>query len=328
MPDKPTWFVRLTHPDAPDKAGWGECSTIAGLSRDAVPGYADMLHALAARISTIADLTDILTWPELDDFPSIRMGLETAIADWQHGGTRTPFPGPFAQGQPIPINGLIWMGDKTFMFKQIQEKLDKGFTCLKLKIGGIDWQDELDLLAYIRRQFDARVLSLRVDANGAFAPAEAMQKLEQLSDFQIHSIEQPIRQGQWEAMTLLCRQSPVPVALDEELIAVRTPEAQAMLLDTLRPPYIILKPSLMGGFAFCDGWIKQAEARGIGWWITSALEANIGLNAICQFVSHYAPTIPQGLGTGQLYTNNISAPLSVEKGFIRLTHDTSWQLPA
>lgn len=260
-----------------------------------------------------------------EGIPSIQFALETAMLDWLGGGKKILYKNKFSKGKTcIPINGLIWMADKITMKARIDEKLAQGFTCLKLKIGAIDFKEELSLLEYIRKHYSENDLTIRVDANGAFKPEEAMLKLEQLSKWGLHSIEQPIKKGQYREMALLCSQSPIPVALDEELIGNLTREKKQGLLDQVRPPYIILKPSLLGGLASTEEWITLAEERGIGWWITSALESNIGLNAIAQFTAQYAPLIPQGLGTGQLYTNNIASPLAVKKGYLCYEQDQPW----
>ena len=258
---------------------------------------------------------------------SIQFAVETALLDWLKGGKRVLFENSFSSGEScLPINGLIWMADKETMKARIDEKLKQGFNCLKLKIGAIDFKEELSLLQYIRSHYDSKDLIIRVDANGAFAPHEALDKLAQLAQWDLHSIEQPIRQGQQEAMRSLCSDSPVPVALDEELIGVTTLSEKQTLLDRLKPPYIILKPSLVGGLAATAEWIRLAEERNTGWWITSALESNIGLNAIAQFTAEYAPTMPQGLGTGQLYSNNLPSPLKVEQGYLCYELKQLWDL--
>ena len=232
-----------------------------------------------------------------------------------------------ADQEPIKINGLIWMGDRQFMFDQIKQKLDEGFDCLKLKIGAIDFNDELELLAYVRSQFSSDQVELRVDANGAFDPGDALDKLKRLSEYDLHSIEQPIKHGQSQAMSQLCAKSPIAIALDEELIGYSYDTAQQMkLLQEIKPQYIILKPSLIGGFGQADQWIALAESLDIGWWATSALEANIGLNAIAQWVSTKSNEMPQGLGTGQLYTNNISSPLTITDGHLLYHLNKSWDV--
>jgi L-alanine-DL-glutamate epimerase-like enolase superfamily enzyme len=258
--------------------------------------------------------------------PSIRFGLETALLDFLNGGRKRILANTFFdQGAPIPINGLIWMGTKEFMLQQINQKLGEGFSCLKMKIGAIDFAQELELLRYIREQEAAKNLVLRVDANGAFSPLEALGKLEQLQDFGIHSIEQPIGVAQWEAMRELAQKSPIPIALDEELIGKSNKEE---VLDFIKPQFIILKPSLLGGILETREWIRLAEARRIGWWMTSALESAIGLNAISQLTSTYLPSLPQGLGTGKLYDNNLESPLVVQSGEIRYEQSGDWETPS
>ena len=250
---------------------------------------------------------------ELEEWSSIRFGVEMALQDLAMGGRQLYFPSAFTEGRlAIEINGLIWMGDKSTMLQRIQQKLEAGFHCIKLKIGAIDFEAELSLLQYIRERFSREKVELRVDANGAFAPEEAMSKLEALAAFGLHSIEQPIRQGQWEEMAHLCRETPIPIALDEELIGVYGRKKKLELLEKVQPQYIILKPALCGGFSGAREWIELAEKRGIGWWVTSALESNIGLNALAQWVATLGNPMPQGLGTGQLYTNNLWSPLRQE----------------
>jgi L-alanine-DL-glutamate epimerase-like enolase superfamily enzyme len=240
--------------------------------------------------------------------------VETALADLRNGGERLPFPSPFTRGErEIEINGLIWMGRREVMIQRVEEKLAAGFRCLKLKVGAIDFEAELELLRAIRSRFPAGEVELRVDANGAFTPATAPRKLEQLARLDLHSIEQPLRPGQWQATRELCTRSPIPVALDEELIGVTSRQQRIELLESIAPRYIVLKPALAGGFDACDEWIALAGERGIGWWVTSALESNVGLNAIAQWCATKDTALPQGLGTGQLYVDNIPSPL-VQRG--------------
>ena len=235
------------------------------------------------------------------------------------------FDNGFARGEErIPINGLIWMGEKSFMQQQIEEKLKAGFNTIKLKIGAIDFDTELSLLEGIRDQYSTNDITLRVDANGAFTVTDAMHKMEQLAALEIHSIEQPVKPGQFELMKMLCAESPLDIALDEELIGIHTkPEKRALLVE-IKPQYIILKPALLGGLLACQEWIEIAESLKIGWWMTSMLEANIGLNAIAQFTAQYKPTLPQGLGTGQLYHNNIDSPLEIRKGELLYNKVKGW----
>ncbi|MFT2011277.1 o-succinylbenzoate synthase [Pontibacter sp. 13R65] len=315
------YYLQLWEVDKPHLVGIGECAPLAGLSVDYRPNLPQKLQWLMQQLQTAAiELTEangtqLATELELEDWPSVRFALETALLDLKHGGKRKIYTNAFSHGERgIPINGLIWMGDKSFMQEQIKKKLTEGYTCLKLKIGSLDFATELELLESIRSTASAAELTIRVDANGAFKPGEAFRKLERLARYELHSIEQPIRQGQVEQMAQLCAYTPVPIALDEELIGVQQPEARKKLLEEIKPQYIILKPTLIGGLQASAHWIELAEARGIGWWITSALESNIGLNAVSQFTANYDITAPQGLGTGQLYHNNIHSPLQIEQG--------------
>ena len=326
LEEKDSWFIIL---DAEGKTGIGEAGPLAGLSPEGISLddlWPNVLQKLQEEhIPRTRTDAFIMAKRVAGDIPSIQFALEMAMLDWIGGGKKILYKNKFSEGKTcISINGLIWMADKNTMKARINEKLDQGFTCLKLKIGAIDFREELSLLEYIRKHYSESNLMIRVDANGAFKPEEAMLKLEQLAKWGLHSIEQPIKKGQYREMALLCSQSPVPVALDEELIGISAREQKQELLDQVRPPYIILKPSLLGGLASTEEWITLAEERGIGWWITSALESNIGLNAIAQFTAEYAPLMPQGLGTGQLYTNNIASPLAVRKGYLCYEQDQPW----
>lgn len=306
---KKIWIVSIWNEGNIEIIGTGECNPLVGLSIDDVPEYEEKLNDVCQNISEYEDEL----YEKLIDFPSIYFGLEMALLDLNRGGNKIYFHTPFVKTKlPIKINGLIWMGDHEFMHQQIQTKLDQGFSCVKLKIGAIDFEKELQLLASIREKYTEEELELRVDANGAFKPSEALEKLKALDQYDIHSIEQPIMAGQLEEMTTLCKNTPFPIALDEELIGVKTIEEKRTLLEQIMPQYIILKPSLIGGFKGTLEWIGIAGELGIPWWITSALESNIGLNAIAQFTSTFYNPLPQGLGTGQLYTNNIESPLKVK----------------
>ena len=308
MTEKETWFLILK---ANGKRGIGECGLLRGLSIDDRPDYEEKLQWVCSNIHLGKDKL----WDALQEFPSIQFGLEMAFLSLESETPFLLFPSAFTKGeQAISINGLVWMGEPEFMKTQIEEKLAQGFKCIKLKIGAIDFQQELDLLGYIRSHFDENTIEIRVDANGAFTENEALDKLFQLSKYKIHSIEQPIQKGQKRAMATLCKQTPFPIALDEELIGVFEYDEKVNLLDTIQPHYIILKPSLIGGIQGCLEWIALAEERNIGWWITSALESNIGLNAIAQFTSTLNNMMPQGLGTGGLYTNNFICPLVINQG--------------
>jgi o-succinylbenzoate synthase len=261
----------------------------------------------------------------LADFPAIRFGLETALLDLETEKERILFPSDFTQGKSsLPINGLVWMGDTGYMKQQVREKLENGFTCLKLKIGALDFDAEVELIRQIRNEYTASEVELRVDANGAFHPSVALEKLKLLAEFDLHSIEQPIRQGQPDEIAWLCEQTPLPIALDEELIGAGTPDEKKKLLETIRPHYIVLKPSLLGGLKEAGEWIRLAGRQGINWWVTSALESNIGLNAIAQWVFTLKNPMPQGLGTGQLYSNNIISPLYIAEGCLRYDPAGLW----
>ena len=320
--EKETWFIKVWDEENPSIKGWGECALFRGLSLDDRPDYADMINKVCMDPDFYVLKGSIL----LVEWPSIRFGLETALIDLEQGGQKILFPSAFTLGDDsIPINGLVWMGKKDAMLSGIQQKLNDGFHCIKLKIGAIDFESELALLQTIRSEFTPADIELRVDANGAFLPAEALEKLKRLSEFQIHSIEQPIRQGQSLEMADLCRRSPIPVALDEELINCTNFDQRFELLKLIRPHYIILKPALVGGFSSSLEWIQLADELNISWWITSALESNIGLNAIAQWTYTLENPLPQGLGTGQLFQNNFSSPLVVKNGSLFYLPASDWQ---
>lgn len=314
LTEKKSWFITLWNEDNPFIKGFGECSVIPGLSPDYLNDkqYELKIEDVVKKINYFIE-----NLHELKSFPSILFGLEIALLDLKNGGDKIFFNTNFTKGnQGIPINGLIWMGDEKFMQEQVEQKLTEGYSCIKMKIGAIDFEKEVKILESIRGRFSPEQITLRVDANGAFSPSEAPEKLERLAAFDIHSIEQPIKHGQWKDMHQLCKQNILPIALDEELIGINTYFNKVKLLDEIQPQYIILKPSLLGGFESTQEWIKLAEERNIPWWITSALESNIGLNAIAQFTSTYKIEMEQGLGTGSLYTNNIQSKLKIEKGML------------
>ncbi|MBL7856185.1 MAG: o-succinylbenzoate synthase [Cyclobacteriaceae bacterium] len=329
MPDKTSWFIKVYKDDDPHVVGIGECGPLPGLSVDDRPDFEAVLEAVLCTINKIQSvdnkLVDRVKEIVPPGFPSLVFGLETALLDLLQGGQRVIYQNGFVQGKRIPINGLIWMGDFDFMIEQIDRKITQGFRCIKLKVGGLDFDRECEVLRYIRDRYTHEEVTIRLDANGAFTPDNVLSRLEQLAMFAIHSIEQPLKPG-LDAMETLCQTSPIPVALDEELIGIEHQADKIELLERIRPSYIILKPSLHGGFAGCSEWIVVAEKYRIGWWITSALESNIGLNAICQFTSNYAVSIPQGLGTGGIYENNIPSPLVVEAGEIFYASENSWNV--
>lgn len=317
---KETWFLILQEGT---RLGIGECGILRGLSVDDRPEYEEKLQWVCENIHLGAqNLYDALT-----EFPSIQFGVEVAFKSFK---ATTPFdlyPSGFTKGKEgIPINGLVWMGAAGFMKQQISEKIAAGFNCIKMKIGAIDFETELQLLQMIRAEYSPSDIELRVDANGAFSPSEALEKLKLLSELNLHSIEQPILPGQWEVMARLCETTPLPIALDEELIGVFSEEKKQTLLHAINPQYIILKPSLVGGFQGTDTWIRIAEETGAGWWITSALESNIGLNAISQYTFTKNSILPQGLGTGSLYTNNIPSPLNVQNGTLEYHKKQGWNI--
>jgi o-succinylbenzoate synthase len=317
---KETWFIVLREHGA---FGIGECGLLRGLSMDDRPDYESKLKWVCDHMHLgELDLND-----ELIEFPSIQFGLEMAFKSLKAEDPFVLCPSEFTNGeQSIPINGLIWMGDKAFMKKQIVEKISSGFNCIKMKIGAIDFTTELELLRSVRREFSASKIEIRVDANGAFHPSEALEKLKVLSDLELHSIEQPIKQGQWQEMAKLCEYSPLAIALDEELIGVVTSEEKNKLLHAIKPQYIILKPSFIGGFQGTDSWISLTHDIGIQWWMTSALESNVGLNAISQYSFTKNSKLPQGLGTGNLYTNNLPSPLGINHGSIYYDPAKGWDL--
>ncbi len=309
--ERRSWFVEA---EENGRNGLGECAPLPDLSCDAREDYADVLRAFCNEV----EKTGIIDYEAMRDFPSMLFGLETALLALQkdaEGQKNKLFDTAFSRGeQGIPINGLVWMGTHEEMLSRMEEKLEKGFNCVKLKVGAIDFEEELDLVRRIRERFSHREVELRLDANGGFRTNEALYRLELLAQYAIHSIEQPIKTKQWGEMAELCRDAPLPIALDEELIGINEPSAKRQMLRIVKPAYIVLKPSLHGGMAGCREWIDIANDEGIGSWITSALESNVGLNAIAQFCSSvYGDRIamPQGLGTGQLFTDNIEMGLEI-----------------
>ncbi len=316
---KETWYIIIT---SGNKQGIGECGILRTLSIDDRVDYEDKLKWACENIHLGAGKL----WSMLIEFPSIQFGIEMAFISLESDSPFILFPSDFTKGiAPIAINGLIWMGEKEFMRSQIIEKINQGFNCIKLKIGALDFDTELDLLSFIRTKFSDKLIELRVDANGAFDFLEVKDKMQKLSVYNLHSIEQPIKKGQYDLMKKICEDSPFPIALDEELIGVFDVVDKINLLKIIKPQYIILKPSLIGGFRGTKEWINIANSLGIGWWITSALESNIGLNAIAQFTFTLQNNMPQGLGTGDLYTNNIKSPLIIKKGKLVYNKGQCWE---
>lgn len=317
---KETWFLALREGE---RFGIGECGLLRGLSVDDHPGFGQQLSWTADHIHLSLDELLIAN----REFPSIQFGLETAFRSLYQEDPMILYPSPWTRGdEGIPINGLVWMGEPNFMQRQIEDLLSRGFSCIKLKIGAIDFETECHLLEEIRKRFSPDEVTLRVDANGAFSASEAMDKLKVLSTFDLHSIEQPIGVDQWQELARLCAASPVPIALDEELIGRFDPGAREELVEAIGPQYLVLKPSLLGGMHVCDHWIELAESRQIGWWITSALESNVGLNAIAQYTYGKNISMPQGLGTGSLFTNNLPSPLEVEGEMLYYQKGRLWEL--
>jgi len=325
---KDTWFIKVWDDENPSVVGFGECGPLQGLSPDP-------LDALEKEISkTLKDIEeyempgDHVSCLEMagmlvrNHFPSLRFALETALLDLLNGGERMIIKNDFyTSGMLIPINGLIWMNEKGHMIDQAQQKIAEGFGCIKMKIGAINFEEELEVLNYIRSHGEEDI-TLRVDANGAFSEDEVIGRIERLSAYSIHSIEQPIKAGNWKAMAAICKESAIPIALDEELIGMG--EKKEDLLHEIQPQYIVLKPTLHGGFSETAEWIELADKYNIGWWITSMLESNIGLNAICQFAAEKSPNMVHGLGTGKLYSNNIESPLTIQNGHISYLNTQKW----
>ncbi|OUW76694.1 MAG: o-succinylbenzoate synthase [Flavobacteriaceae bacterium TMED212] len=321
LTEKETWFLFLTDGK---KKGVGECGLFRGLSIDDREDYEDQLKNLCRRINENEEIKQ----KELQSFPSIKMGYEMALMSIKSENTFELFPSAFTRGEEsIRTNGLVWMGNPSFMKDQIDQKIAQGFNCIKLKIGALDFNEEMSILCEIRKHFDEREMILRVDANGSFSTNEAMNKLKSLADLGIHSIEQPIAKGQYDEMKDLCLRSPIPIALDEELIGVTEKIERVELLDKIMPQYLIFKPSLLGGFRSCEEWIALASERSIGWWVTSALESNIGLNAIAQWTFSLRVNSHQGLGTGKLFTNNFESPLEVRNGTLTFNSNQNWNFP-
>jgi o-succinylbenzoate synthase len=318
LTQKETWFLML---EKDGKFGIGECGILRELSVDDRPDYEEKLQWVCNNILLGKDKL----WESLLEFPSIQFGVEMAFQSLASENPFILFPSEFTSGKKsIPINGLIWMGDEQFMKQQIEEKIVQGFSCIKMKIGAIDFEKELELLRFIRQNFTPDQIELRVDANGAFNSTETLIKLNQLAGLQIHSIEQPIQKNNTDMMAVLCENTKLPIALDEELIGVFTLEEKEVLLQKIKPQFIILKPSFVGGIRGTNEWISLAEKHNIGWWITSALESNIGLNAIAQYTFLKQNSLPQGLGTGSLFTNNFGCPLEVKSGNLFYNSEKEW----
>lgn len=317
--EKQTYYIKLQENG---KTGYGECSYINGLSLDDSKQIPIKLHEVCQQINDGTEISTI----DLKQFPSISFALETAYIDLKMGGSRTLYPSDFTMNDdPMPINGLIWMGEEAFLKQQIIDKIESGFKCIKIKVGSQNPVTDLQILSYIRKEFSTKDIEIRLDANGAYLPENALDILKQFSDFSIHSIEQPIATNNHEALSKLVELSPIPIALDEELLPKYLHIDKEALLKIIKPNYIVIKPSLLGGFSEAKQWIDIANSQQINWWITSALESNIGLNALAQWTYSLNNKATHGLGTGQLYTNNIPSPIEIIKGALHHTHE-EWDL--
>lgn len=333
LKSKLSYLIKIQDKKNPHVFGIGESGPLQGLSIDFKPELEQKILQVVRAIERCQpiekedDIPYLINQLVEDSFPSLKFALETALLDLYHGGRRIIFKNEFVEGKrTVPVNGLIWMGERDFMLQQIKDKLEQGFKCIKLKIGALDFDQECEVLSSIRSRYTVEEIEVRVDANGAFLFEDALKKLEVLSTYDIHSIEQPIAAGQLKEMEFLCKNSPIPIALDEELIGIRKEHLKEELLSIIKPQYIILKPTLLGGFSETKEWIDLADNLKIGWWATSALESNIGLNAISQFVANYKTNMPQGLGTGKLFTNNFDSPLYIINGFMHYDKNFSWDV--
>jgi O-succinylbenzoate synthase len=336
MKQKISWFILLSHSAFPERVGIGECGPLPGLSPENPESFPKDLHVFSDFV--LSKLSDkAVAWERLSSIwmqdwagpwlPSAVFGWETAWLDWLNGGKRLICDSFFWSGQwAVPINGLVWMNSFETMLAEARKKIQSGFDTIKIKVGSLEWEEELRLIRTLRSEFPPDKITLRLDANGAWTPEEALLKLQELATFSIHSVEQPIPPGNPLAMARLCSQSPVPIALDEELIGQMYDHLKFSLLEQIQPQYIVLKPTLLGGLGQTHQWIKMAEESGIQWWITSMLESNIGLNAVSQLAALYHPILPQGLGTGALYSNNFESPLELTGAEIRSMPMRSWKL--
>ncbi|MEE9190696.1 MAG: o-succinylbenzoate synthase [Candidatus Neomarinimicrobiota bacterium] len=324
LSSRESWFLSIRKKESKDIVGVGECAPLLGLSRDSRPYFEDQLTHVCKHLNQ-----GTFSFSLIEDYPAIKFGVEMALQDLVQGGQRLLYVTPFTTGfQSIPINGLVWMGSADFVKEQISNKVEEGFTCIKMKIGALPFEDELDILRWLRSEYDSTLVELRVDANGAFNPEDALTKIDQMSIFDIHSVEQPLQPGNWKVMANLCKRSPIAIGLDEELIGIDGKSEKIRILTEIAPHYIILKPTLLGGFSATEEWIDTADSVGISWWITSALESNIGLNALAQWSATLTSfsSLPQGLGTGQLFSNNFPSPLNIHQGTLQYDPEMKWDL--
>ncbi len=321
------YLVKVFLKDEESYFGLGEAAPLKGLSIDFREDIEEMIGFFCGKAEQLEDPLDVLEDPLINLFPSVKFAFETALNDLFNGGIRSPFFTKNSDFTPIPINGLVWMGDKKVMLERIEEKINAGFKCIKIKVGAINFKEECQLLEHIRNVFSKEQLIIRLDANGSFTQDDVFSKLEKLSRYDIHSIEQPVLPGQWDLMNKVCSSNIIPVALDEELIGYSKEESRTILLKTIKPQYVILKPTLLGGYRETSEWVDLCKKLDIGWWLTSALESNVGLNAIYQMACRLGVTTYQGLGTGMLYENNFSSPLKILKDQIQYDFSESWRLP-
>ena len=299
-------FILALHDDK-GRVGFGECAPLSKLSFDDKPEFETFLKNVCLDLTAGCAIDAF----QLADWPAIRFGVETATLALRRFH-QSLFATDFTRGLgTIPTNGLIAMASPEEMLDQVFQKVEAGFRCIKIKVGANDFDDECRLLHEVRKRWAAGEIELRLDANGAFSKTDALEKLHVLAGFQVHSIEQPIRRGTWQEMAHICTRSPLPIALDEELIGIHEGEEKRRLLETIRPAFLILKPTLLGGFAACQEWISLCESHGVGFWVTSILESNIGLNAIAQWTSTLSTSMTQGLGTGRLFSLNFELPITL-----------------
>lgn len=331
LKQRDSWFLKIWNTNDPQTYGVGEAGPVVGLSVEKPTDLEKQLKAVIAKLSAGVTLNSLQSPADISSqfgsltlSSSVLFALETALLDLQHGGKRVIFQNEFVKGKSIPINGLVWMGGLDMMLQQVSIKIDDGFSCIKLKVGGLNFDKDLDILQFIRRKYFRDVITIRLDANGAFKTDQVLYRLMDLSQYDIHSIEQPLPVGS-TFLPELCKKSPIPIALDEEMIGVDDRNKKMEMLDRIQPQYLVLKPSLHGGLSGCAEWIELAEARSIKWWVTSAMESNIGLNAIAQFTANYEITEPQGLGTGSIFNDNVPSPLEVKRGALHYNTQGNWE---
>ena len=316
MHERKSVFVKAQPLNEIEKTFWGEIAPLPGLSPDLLDNALQPEHLLQKLKN------EALYEPEsFNGYPAFQFAIESILLQIQSGKPHILFENKFSKGQSsIPINGLVWMGEKDFLIQQIENLIERGFNAIKLKISHQSFEKDVEVLRFIRTGYSSDKIEIRVDANGSFPLEKAETYLHTLAELEVHSIEQPIATRQWKDLQRLCELTPIKIALDEELIGLNHFE----ILEEVRPQCIILKPSLHGGLCKCLHWLKRAEKSSIQWWITSALESNIGLNAIAQFTAEHSIGQLHGLGTGQLFTQNIPSPLTLESQYMHYQTSKSW----